>query len=104
MSGRVGERLKDGIAAEIIERKIYVMRGHKVMIDRDLAALYGVETRVLNQGGPKKIDRFPDDFIFQLSREEYLRCQNVISNPHPAVHFLRGKRGPEWYNQHPSLM
>ena len=50
------------------------------MIDRDLAELYGVETRVLNQAVKRNIERFPDDFRFELSREECLRSQIVISN------------------------
>ena len=49
------------------------------MIDRDLAELYGVETRVLNQAVKRNIERFPDDFRFELSREECLRSQIVIS-------------------------
>ena len=51
--------MKDLILAELIESKIYLIRGHKVMIDRDLAAMYGVETRVLNQAVRRNIDRFP---------------------------------------------
>ena len=50
------------------------------MIDRDLAELYGVETRVLNQAVKRNMERFPDDFRFELSREECLRSQIVISN------------------------
>lgn len=50
------------------------------MIDRDLAKLYGVETRVLNQAVKRNIERFPDDFRIELSREECLRSQIVISN------------------------
>ena len=50
------------------------------MIDRDLTELYGVETRVLNQAVKRNMERFPDDFRFELSREECLRSQIVISN------------------------
>ena len=50
------------------------------MIDRDLAELYGVETRVLNQAVKRNIERFPDDFRFELSREECLRSQIVIGS------------------------
>lgn len=50
------------------------------MIDRDLTELYGVETRVLNQAVKHNMERFPDDFRFELSREECLRSQIVISN------------------------
>ncbi|RJP33505.1 MAG: ORF6N domain-containing protein [Candidatus Omnitrophota bacterium] len=65
---------------EIIERKIFLIRGQKVMIDRDLAELYCVETRVLNQAVRRNLDRFPEDFMFQLTKEEAdsLRSQFVI--------------------------
>ncbi|MCK5078537.1 MAG: ORF6N domain-containing protein [Bacteroidales bacterium] len=54
-----------------ISTKIYSIRGSKVMIDRDLASLYGVETRVMNQAVRRNIKRFPEDFMFQLSPEEF---------------------------------
>ena len=67
---------------QIIKSKILIIRGNKIMLDRDLAALYGVETRVLKQAVRRNIKRFPDDFMFQLSKEEFLnwRSQNVMSN------------------------
>lgn len=52
------------IPIERIERAIYLIRGQKVMLDRDLAALYGVATKVLKQAVKRNIDRFPDDFMF----------------------------------------
>jgi len=58
------------IPAERIERSILLIRGHKVMLDRDLAALYGVETKVLNQAVKRNLDRFPDDFMFRITWEE----------------------------------
>lgn len=59
-----------------------MLRGLKVMLDRDLAGLYGVETRVLNQTVKRNMERFPDDFMFQLSRKEIMRIsQIVISSP-----------------------
>jgi len=58
------------ISSEIIERKIYLVRGQKVMLDGDLAELYGVEAKVLNQAVKRNIKRFPSDFMFQLSEEE----------------------------------
>lgn len=63
-----------------IEPLIKVIRGQQVMLDKDLATLYGVGTRVLNQTVKRNIERFPDDFRFELSREECLRSQIVISN------------------------
>ena len=81
---------------ENIENLIHVIRGKQVMLDRDLARLYGVETRVLNQAVQRNIERFPEDFMFQLSKDEVeslrsqfvmlndgsqnLKSQNVISN------------------------
>jgi hypothetical protein len=58
------------IPIERIERSILLIRGHKVMIDRDLAYLYGVTTKVLNQAVKRHKDRFPEDFMFQLTMEE----------------------------------
>ena len=59
-----------------------MIRGHKVMLDRDLAEMYGVQTRVLNQSVKRNKDRFPDDFMFQLTNEEFenLKSQIVISS------------------------
>ena len=69
------------VAAELIERRIYVIRGRKVMLDRDLAELYGVETRALNQAVKRNCERFPKDFLFELTRPEILDLsQNVISS------------------------
>ena len=65
-----------------IRNKIYEIRGQKVMLDRDLAALYGVETRHLNQSVKRNIERFPEDFMFQLTKGEWeiLKSQIVTSN------------------------
>lgn len=71
--------MKNIIPIESITGKIYLIRGHKVLLDRDLAELYGVETRTLKQAVRRNIKRFPDDFMFELSREEEvtLRSQTV---------------------------
>jgi hypothetical protein len=58
------------IPDERIINKIYLIRGKKVMFDKDLAELYGVETKALNRAVKRNIDRFPDDFMFQLNKEE----------------------------------
>lgn len=65
-----------------IENMIYEIRGKQVMLDRDLAKLYQIETRTLNQKVKRNIDRFPDDFCFQISNDEFLiwKSQNVMSN------------------------
>jgi hypothetical protein len=67
----VEKDIKIAIPDEIISSKIYVIRNLKVMLDEDLAELYGVETRRLNEQVKRNIDRFPEDFMFQLSIEEY---------------------------------
>jgi hypothetical protein len=74
--------MSETISLEKIVNKIYIFRDLKVMLDRDLAELYGVETRVLNQSVRRNIDRFPQDFMFQLTEEEFeiLMSQNVTSS------------------------
>ena len=66
------------IPVERIERAIYLIRGQKVMLDRDLAVLYGVETRVLNQAVARNIRRFPADFMFELTREEIMNISQIV--------------------------
>lgn len=70
------------IPDEIVMNQIYYIRGQKVMIDRDLAVLYNVETRILKQAVRRNITRFPDDFMFEMTKEEFQnwRSQFVISN------------------------
>jgi hypothetical protein len=73
----------DLIGPEVIEKRVHLIRGHQVMLDGDLAELYGVQTRALVQGVKRNQDRFPDDFMFQVTKEEleHWRSQIVISNP-----------------------
>jgi ORF6N domain len=70
------------LADEIVISKIYLIREHKVMLDGDLAELYQVETRRLNEQVKRNIDRFPEDFMFQLTEKEWenLKSQNAISS------------------------
>jgi hypothetical protein len=70
------------VPAERIEQAILLIRGHKVMLDSDLAALYGVSTKIFNQAVKRNLGRFPDDFMFQLSADEFeiLRSQIVTSS------------------------
>jgi hypothetical protein len=71
---------KSLIPVEKIESRIYLIRQQKVMLDFDLAELYGIETRSLKQAVRRNLERFPSDFMFQLTKEEhrFLRSQNVI--------------------------
>lgn len=88
-----------GTISPKIEGMIYLVRGHKVMLDEDLAALYGVETRILTRAVRRNLDRFPEDFMFQLSDQEVtiLRSQFGISSSsyggrryHPLVFSEQG--------------
>ncbi|WP_106832186.1 ORF6N domain-containing protein [Parabacteroides pacaensis] len=63
---------------QLIQNKIYEIRGQKVMLDYDLAELYQVETRVLNQSVKRNINRFPEDFMFQLSKDEWDNMSSQI--------------------------
>ena len=75
-------KIESIIPAEAIERKIYLIRGQKVILSMHLAELYGVETRVLNQAVKRNIERFPKDFMFKLTGNEFenLKSQVVISS------------------------
>jgi len=84
------------VQTEQIERLILLIRGCKVMLDADLAALYGVTTKRLNEQVRRNIARFPSDFMFQLTREEVesLRSQFATSNKVPGGRRERfGPRG-----------
>ena len=89
------------VPLERIERSILLIRGQKVMLDRDLAQLYGVETRALNQAVRRNIDRFPADFMFHLTREEILRIsQFVTSSGHPGVRTLKFSKNVMVFTEH----
>ena len=69
---------KELIPQDLVESKIFLIRGKKIMLDRDLALLYGVETRVLNQAVQRNIKRFPEDFMFALTREEIRNISQIV--------------------------
>jgi hypothetical protein len=73
---------KDIVTTELISSKIYYIRGIKVMLDRDLAVLYEVQTKALKQAVRRNIQRFPEDFMFELNKKEFAdwRSQFVTSN------------------------
>ena len=79
MAEKKGELI---VPEEVVISKIYYIRGYKVMLDEDLAELYEVETKQLKRQVRRNIDRFPDDFMFELSPEEFenLRSQIGTSN------------------------
>src|SRR3990172_9734556 len=82
MTRKIPKRTIAITSVESIQQKIFIIRGQKVMLSFDLAALYGVETKVLNQAVKRNIERFPRDFMFQLSRAEFqiLKSQIVTSS------------------------
>jgi hypothetical protein len=93
------------VPAGTIERRIFAMRGHTVMIDSDLAKLYSVTTKVFNQAVKRNNDRFPSDFMFQLTPEEVrsLRSQFVTLNAKQGVKQGRGshsKYAPYVFTEH----
>ena len=69
------------IPDEVVASKIYYIREQKVMLDSDLAELYEVETRVLNQQVKRNLDRFPEDFMFQLSEKEWETLKSQSTAP-----------------------
>lgn len=87
------------VPVERIEKSILLIRGEKVMLDFDLADLYGVETRVLVQAVKRNVDRFPRDFLFQLTKEELedWRSQIVISKPSAQMGL---RRRPYAFTEH----
>ena len=93
---------KIALATERIEDRIFVVRGHKVIVDANLAALYGVQTRRLNEQVRRNLARFPADFMFQLSEPEFglLMSQFATSNPGRGG---RRKR-PLVFTEHGALM
>jgi hypothetical protein len=92
------------ISLDVIERRIIPARGHRVLLDRDLAILYGVETRTLNQAVKRNLDRFPPDFMFRLTSKEAAeflpsRSQTVILKRGGNVKYL-----PYVFTEHGAVM
>lgn len=71
------------IPVEIIQQRIFEIHGEKVMLDRHVAELYEVETRILNQAVKRNIERFPEEFMFQLSRDERDEVITICDDLHP---------------------
>jgi len=92
------------VPLERIESRIFVLRGHRVMLDRDLAGLCGVATRVLNQAVKRNKDRFPEDFMFRLTKEE---SSLVLASRSQTVTLKRGqniKYAPHVFTEHGAVM
>ncbi|QMU66742.1 MAG: ORF6N domain-containing protein [Flavobacteriaceae bacterium] len=86
---------------EVIINKIYVIRGQKVMLDRDLAELYGVETKQLKRQVRRNIERFPLSFMFELTKEENQELRSQIGTLKQGAHF---KYPPFVFTEHGILM
>jgi ORF6N domain len=96
-------RKAEVMSLDVIEQRIIAMRGHRVMLDRDLASLYSVETRTLNQAVKRNLDRFPSDFMFRLTAKEMeqlgSRSQSVILKRGQNVKHL-----PYVFTEHGAVM
>ncbi|MBI4660754.1 MAG: ORF6N domain-containing protein, partial [Verrucomicrobia bacterium] len=96
------QKPKPAFAIKTIEARIHLVRGHKVILDHDLAELYGVSTKALNQAVKRNSQRFSDEFVFRLTQEEvnFLRSQSVTSKE------TRGGRRnlPYAFTEHGALM
>jgi hypothetical protein len=93
-------RFNNTIPDEVVISKIYQIRSQKVMLDEDLAELYGVETKRLNEQVKRNIDRFPEDFMFSLNKEEFTNLKS-----HFATSSWGGRRKlPDVFTEHGVLM
>lgn len=103
MSNRAATEVKRGqlIPVEYVERSILLIRGHKVMLDADLARLYGVSTKRLNEQVKRNRDRFPPDFMFQLTQEEK---QKVVANCDHLRNLKFSKSLPYAFTEHGTVM
>ena len=87
------------IPAPFIERRIYVIRGQKVMLDSDLAEIYEVPTKRLNEAVKRNLDRFPEDFMFRLSKEELEDWRSQIATSNPGAK-MGIRRAPYAFTEH----
>lgn len=79
-----------GVDLQVIQSKIYEIRGQRVMLDFDLAELYGTETKYLKRAVKNNVKRFPEDFMFELTKEEFddLRCNFSTSNKRGGIRYM----------------
>jgi len=89
--------MKNLIPQEVVEQKIFMIRWHKVMVDRDLAELYGVETKYLNRQVRRNIGRFPEEFMFQLTKEEK---DELVTNWHRLAAMKHSSNLPYVFTEH----
>jgi len=89
------------VPVEVIENRIFLIRGHKVMLDKDLAFLYEVPTKALNQAVKRNLDRFPDDFMFLLSGQEK---EELVTNCDRFKNLKHSTVNPLAFTEHGILM
>ena len=95
---------RKAIPIESIEQRIFVIRGHKIILDADLAQLYGVTTKRLNEQVKRNRDRFPEDFMFQLSLEEGKSILALRSQFATLKHWQHLKYAPYAFTEHGTVM
>lgn len=95
---------KAEVSLEVIEQRILLFRGHRVMFDKDLATLYGVETRTLNQAVKRNLDRFPSDFMFRLTSREAVEHSPSRSRPVILKRGQNVKHLPYVFTEHGAVM
>ena len=88
------------IPDEVITKKIYFIRGKNVMLDQDLAELYNVETKRVNEQVKRNLNRFPDDFMFQLNNEEFNNLRSQIA----TANWEKRRTNPFAFTEHGVLM
>ena len=97
----MGKQLETiAIPDEIVMDKIYLIRNQKVMLDEDLAELYGIETKRLNEQVARNIDRFPDDFMFRLNEEEFANLKSQFA----TTRWGGRRNSPYAFTEHGVLM
>jgi hypothetical protein len=91
------------IADELVMSKIHTVRGHKVMLDRDLAELYGVETKRLKEAVRRNEERFPEDFMFEMNPDEFEKWRTQIATSNPGDR-MGLRYAPFCFTEHGVLM
>lgn len=96
--------MSDILPIESIASKIYMIRGHKVMLDADLAELYGVTTKRFNEQIRRNLERFPSDFMFQLTNDEYTSLRSQIATSNTASGRGGRRHLPLVFTEHGAIM
>ena len=92
------------VPIEVIENRIFIIRGKKVMLDRDLAKLYGVETAALNQALKRNAERFPEDFVFSLTHQEKVNISQIVICSEKPYETIKHSKHINVFTEHGILM